>query len=167
MKRIFTIGYEGLSLAEFTETLKRSRVTLLLDVRELPLSRRRGFSKNALRQALHAEGIGYRHEKLLGSPRDIRHQLRKDWDYRAFFKAFRTHLRAQTPLLKRLADELTGNVVLLCYERNHEGCHRSEVANALAKLSKTPTIHLEVGESAARQTHKAPNPRPRKSVSPA
>jgi hypothetical protein len=35
VKQIFTVGYEGVNLADFTATLERSRIGTLLDVREL------------------------------------------------------------------------------------------------------------------------------------
>lgn len=57
-----TIGYQGAPLPAFLATLKAARVTLLLDVRGLPLSRRKGFSKTPLSEALMRIGIGYRHE---------------------------------------------------------------------------------------------------------
>jgi uncharacterized protein (DUF488 family) len=41
---VLTIGYEGVSLADFLATLKAAGVQLLLDIRELPISRRKGFS---------------------------------------------------------------------------------------------------------------------------
>ncbi len=49
---ILTIGYEGVSLTDFIATLKAHRVRQILDVRELPMSRRKGFSKTALSLAL-------------------------------------------------------------------------------------------------------------------
>jgi uncharacterized protein (DUF488 family) len=48
LRQLSTIGYEGVSIDAFIATLKAAKVTLLLDVRELPISRRRGFSKTAL-----------------------------------------------------------------------------------------------------------------------
>ncbi len=42
---LYTLGYEGLSLAEFFDRLAQAGVSRLVDVRELPLSRRPGFSK--------------------------------------------------------------------------------------------------------------------------
>jgi len=62
-----TIGYEGVSVEAFIGTLARARVTLLLDVRELPSSRRKGFSKTPLSEALREVGIEYRHERALGT----------------------------------------------------------------------------------------------------
>ena len=67
-----TIGYEGASLPAFLATLKDAGVTRLLDIRELPISRRKGFSKTPLSQALAGVGIEYQHERALGAPRSIR-----------------------------------------------------------------------------------------------
>jgi uncharacterized protein (DUF488 family) len=46
MTTLYTIGYEGTDIDRFVATLKAVGVQLLADVRALPLSRKRGFSKN-------------------------------------------------------------------------------------------------------------------------
>jgi uncharacterized protein (DUF488 family) len=46
--QVFTIGYEGRDIDEFVICLKDFNITRLIDVRELPLSRKRGFSKSTL-----------------------------------------------------------------------------------------------------------------------
>lgn len=166
MEKLFTIGYEGTALEDFIRTLKEARVDILLDVRELPISRRKGFSKKALSSALTEAGIRYLHEKRLGSPKSIRHQLREDGNYRVFFCEFNHHLTEQSALLESLAVELKGNVVLMCYEKNHKECHRRSVASALAELlGKTP-IHLGVDDH-AREASEAARPYPRQGVSTA
>jgi len=156
MKKLFTIGYEGTAINDFIQELKKANVNVLLDVRELPMSRRKGFSKTALGNSLTKAGIRYQHEKKLGSPKKIRHQLREDGNYSRFFKSFGKHLSEQSALLETLACELKGNVALMCYEKHHEECHRHSVANALADLlGKTP-IHLGVDDN-ARKTSKETN----------
>jgi uncharacterized protein (DUF488 family) len=142
--QLFTLGYEGADLSDFLSVLKQQRIDLLLDVRELPLSRRKGFSKNALREALEDHSIGYRHERNLGSPKTLRHRLYADGDYKTFFRDFAKHLKGQKDLLGTLAEELTGNVVLVCYEKDYRTCHRSAVATALAALTDAAPTHLEV-----------------------
>lgn len=144
MRRLMTVGYEGSHLTDFIAELQREGVNTLLDVREVAISRRRGFSKTALREALQHAGIAYRHERDLGSPKAIRHQLRADGDYSSYFKAFNSYLRTQDALLKRLADELTGGVALMCFERDPSTCHRSAVARHLEGLTGLSTRHLEV-----------------------
>lgn len=144
MKRLYTIGYEGADLADFLNTLKHAKARVLLDVREIPISRRKGFSKTALKTALAGVGIDYRHERQLGSPKQIRHRLREDWDYKRFFRDFGRHLDKQSDLLTLLTQELKGNVVLMCYEKDHTECHRSSVVNELADRLGLEPIHLNV-----------------------
>ena len=56
------------SQGDFLAALKRAGVARVIDIRALPLSRRPGFSKTPLRNALAEEGIGYVHLKALGTP---------------------------------------------------------------------------------------------------
>lgn len=155
MKKLFTIGYEGAKLDDFVETLRAVNITVLLDIREIPVSRRRGFSKTALGQTIEASGITYRHERRLGSPRAIRHRLREDGDYERFFRDFEQYLDKQRALLQKLALELKGNVVLMCYEKDHADCHRDSVAKALAELLGRTPIHLGVTNHAREESETA------------
>ena len=68
MTVLATIGYEGAALADFIATLKAARVSLVLDIREAPISRRPGFSKRVLGAALEETGIAYLHLRGLGNP---------------------------------------------------------------------------------------------------
>jgi uncharacterized protein (DUF488 family) len=153
LKRLATIGYEGASIQDFLATLQAAGVTTLLDVREFAGSRRKGFAKTALRQHLAGIGIEYRHEPALGSPRDIRHQLREDGRHDRFFRDFDRYLATQQPLLKQLARELTGTVALLCYERNYQECHRKSVAAALGTITGLTPKHHGVQPHGHRQAH--------------
>lgn len=144
MKQLFTIGYEGIVLEDFLMKLGEENIDILLDIREFPISRRKGFSKNALRDSLTERNIDYRHEKQLGSPKKIRHKLREDHNYKAFFKAFDRHLQKQNTLLTELIEEMNGNVVLMCYEHEHTLCHRLSVVDVLAGMLGITPKHLEV-----------------------
>ena len=153
MRKLFTIGYERSSLLDFIATLEIAGVDLLLDVREFPVSRRKGFSKSALRDALEGSGIDYRHEKSLGSPKDIRHRLYDDGDFEQFFTDFRVHLETQKGLLRELANDLSGNVALMCYERDPRTCHRTVVAEAFQSIiNDLPLKNLGVKEDAASES---------------
>lgn len=145
MRKLFTIGYEGAQLADFLATLARHRVSVVVDVRELPLSRRKGFSKNSLAGALATDGILYQHEKALGAPRDIRHRLRDDGNLATYFRGFDRYLATQATALEHLAETCMGNVALLCFERDYKTCHRSSVARELGRLADLVPVHLEVG----------------------
>lgn len=160
--RITTIGYEGVALADFLATLKTAGVEQLLDIRELPISRRKGFSKTALSAALADAGIAYAHERALGSPRELRNRLREDGNLTRFFADFREYLATQRDLVTSLAGSLTGTVALLCYERNHRECHRSVVATALARHARFTPVHLTVPY--AQQTPATARPHPRQSL---
>jgi uncharacterized protein (DUF488 family) len=74
--QVFTIGYEGADVDRFLTTLKDAGVGALADVRAVALSRKRGFSKSALRDALTNQGIGYQHFIKLGTPKEGRQAAR-------------------------------------------------------------------------------------------
>ena len=65
---LFTIGYQGRALEELVAMLHAHRIDRVIDIRELPLSRRRGFSKTPLGDALRAAGIDYIHARIAGNP---------------------------------------------------------------------------------------------------
>lgn len=132
---LLTIGYEGLDLSQFIKCLTWHKVEVLVDIREIPLSRKKGFSKSALADAMVRHGIGYEHIKALGSPGSIRKQLKTDWDYTAFFSAYEDYLNGQSRALQSLRRIIEQNrrVCLLCFEKAHEQCHRSRVANRMAE----------------------------------
>ena len=63
--KLFTVGYEGRKPNDLFASLQRCGVDLLIDVRDVPISRKSGFSKNALADGLASAGIGYLHLKGL------------------------------------------------------------------------------------------------------
>ena len=107
MIELMTIGYESLSRSEFFGILERCRVTLLVDIRELPISRKPGFNKAALEGTLVKRGLKYEHVFELGCPRDIRHEYRADGDWARYAKRFKAYLDGQTEAIDRVmnADE--------------------------------------------------------------
>ena len=58
---LFTLGYDGLTIDAFIARLQAAQVKTVVDVRELPLSRKKGFSKTAFCTALATHGIAYLH----------------------------------------------------------------------------------------------------------
>ncbi len=157
MTGLYTIGYEGSNVADFLATLRAVGVTTLLDVRELPISRRKGFSKSALGEALRAAGIAYQHERLLGSPRNVRHRLKATGDMTAFLSDYEVHIAQQAGLLDDLAATLSGNVALMCYERDSRHCHRRVVARELGRRFGIEPRHIGVhkdhGDSQRARVH--------------
>jgi uncharacterized protein (DUF488 family) len=162
--RILTIGYEGVALPQFLATLRDAGVVRLLDVRELAISRRKGFSKTVLSQALASAGLTYQHERALGAPRHIRHRLREDGDLLRYFADFRDYLATQRQILDRVAASITGPVALLCFERNSAECHRSVVAAALARRTGSTVEHLTAPFHEGHQAPARSRPHPRQSL---
>ena len=74
---IWTVGYERASSDALLAALGQAGVKVLIDVRDLPLSRRAGFSKSTLRASLEAAGIEYLHLKGLGTPKEGRLAARR------------------------------------------------------------------------------------------
>lgn len=127
--QLFTIGYEGRSLAELVSELRRHRVSRVIDVRALPLSRRKGFSKTPLATALASAGIDYVHVREAGNPfRHLRH------DPEACLAAYARHLARSPEVIARLRDVMQRRrVALLCVEATADRCHRSLIAQALGE----------------------------------
>jgi len=144
--RLSTIGYEGTKPEPFFDVLLDNQITLLIDVRELPLSRKPGFSKTALDKQAQRCGIHYMHWCELGCPRDIRHDYRADEDWTRYTRRYLAHLRKQEKEIEKLLAAISGeNACLLCFETDPHRCHRSYVAKATAEItaSKLEIIHLE------------------------
>jgi uncharacterized protein (DUF488 family) len=130
--RIFTIGYEGATQAELIAALVSAGVTLLADVRAVPLSRRPGFSKNILAAGLRDAGIDYVGLKALGTPPEGREAARKgDHDRLARVYAGQLELpdaMVQAARLREMATEQS--TAQLCFERDPAACHRSLLIDA-------------------------------------
>ncbi len=141
---IFTIGYEGASVDGFIATLRDAGVALVLDIRAVPASRKKGFSKTPLAQHLSDAGIGYRHLRGLGTPKQGREAARAG-DHESFERIFRRQLEEPEALLD-LSEALTlaaaQPVCLLCLERDPEQCHRLIVAERMERESRQPIRHL-------------------------
>jgi len=131
-KELFTIGYEGISLDAFVSQLKNFAINCVIDVRENPVSRKPGFSKNELTETLSRENIRYLHLQELGSPRPIRERLKRDYDYRLFFKNIENHLAKQKDAIEIAYSHVSRSTCcLLCFEHHAENCHRKLVAKKI------------------------------------
>jgi uncharacterized protein (DUF488 family) len=128
---MYTLGYEGASLDEILEVVRRFNITAVADVRQLPLSRKAGFSKSAFSQALSINGVHYRHFRALGDPKSGREAARKK-RYAEFERIFLMHLctpEAQNGMTTLLDFATFETVCLLCFERCSQLCHRSYIAD--------------------------------------
>ncbi|MDX3910248.1 MAG: DUF488 domain-containing protein [Sphingobium sp.] len=130
--KIFTIGYEGVTQAEFIARLSEAGVKRVADVRAVPLSRRPGFSKNVLAAGLREAGIDYIGYKALGTPPEGREAARKH-DHARLAAVYAEQLDLPEAMLQaaQLADAAEEMpTALLCFERDPAGCHRSLLVEA-------------------------------------
>lgn len=119
---IISVGYERRSVQELIGELRSCGVELLVDVRELPLSRRKGFSKTALGLSLEAAGIRYQHVRAAGNP----HRKAFGADPAECLRQYGLHLDSNPGIVEEVAAHIKGHrVAFLCYERAHQDCHRS------------------------------------------
>ena len=137
---LFTIGYEGRALDELIAELCAHRIERVIDVRQLPLSRRRGFSKTPLGAALAAYDIEYVHLRQAGNP----YRAEKDSIPRDQLLAkYKVHLAGARQVVTDVAEAARGRrVSLLCYERHPAECHRSLLSKRVARRLSTAIIDL-------------------------
>jgi uncharacterized protein (DUF488 family) len=138
---LISIGYEGRSVEELVQTLHGESVTVLVDVRLTPLSRKPGLSKRKLAAALGEAGIAYVHLPALGNPKDNRVAFRAGNP--AAYERFGTLLTEDgaQQALSEIAELLDDNTVaVLCFERSHDECHRRLVVEAV--LQRRPSVEL-------------------------
>jgi uncharacterized protein (DUF488 family) len=142
-----SVGYERYKRnADFARRLAAAGVERLIDVRELPISRRRGFAKTALAEAMAAVGIDYVHLKALGNPKPFR-DLYKSGRAAEGRTKYEHHLRTER------RDALVGLVPLLrekrsalmCLEHDPATCHRTVI---IELLGDELGLDLEVAEIA-------------------
>jgi uncharacterized protein (DUF488 family) len=129
-----SVGYENhRDVDEFAQMLADAGVEKLIDVRELPMSRRRGFAKSALSAALAGAGVEYLHLKAMGNPKEFR-DLYKSGQVDAGRNAY------QRFLLSERHDDLKGlnhvirekRCALMCVEDDPAICHRQVILDMLS-----------------------------------
>jgi len=130
----YTIGYEGKTIEQFIDKLELLNIKQVIDVREIALSRKKGFTKNTLRQKLEEKSIIYKHFPELGSPTQIRDKLYENWNYTEFFKEYVCYLenKDQQKALAELEELACGEcTAIMCFERDVSKCHRKIIGEKL------------------------------------
>ena len=144
-KVLYTIGYEKLDFEQFLKRIENAEVKTIVDVREYPKSRKKGFSKRQMATYFEQNRIAYVHMRELGSPPDLREDLRKDGNYKLFFRKYIDYLTTQEQSLNLLADLIRQSTTcIFCYEDNILECHRKSIAAYLNALNgeELEIVHL-------------------------
>jgi len=118
----YSIGYSVTSISNFITALKERDVSVLVDVRTIPRSRKRYFNKAYLRESLIRHGIAYIHDPRLGGKTGERGP--------EYAKALSSLIVMEYP------DEHI-NIAFMCLERKPEECHRGQwITPDLIKLGE-------------------------------
>jgi uncharacterized protein (DUF488 family) len=142
---IYTIGYEGDSIDGFFDRILRAGIRGIADVRANPVSRKYGFALSSLSGIAEKLGINYRHYPELGIPSVHRADLNSFASYQRLLDRYeRTMLPRQTAGIAALAGVVQSEATaLLCVESDVRCCHRSRLADAVARVSGLSIKHLE------------------------
>jgi uncharacterized protein (DUF488 family) len=116
--------------------LSEAGVRRVVDVRALPASRRKGFSKTPLREALGQDGIEYVHVRSAGNP------FRSEpGGSEAILTRYGQYLDARPEILIELEQAIAGgSAALLCLERDVRSCHRGVLIDRLRR--RTPELRV-------------------------
>ena len=139
MKELYTVGYEGLDVDEFTLFLKKKKIQVVADLRKNPVSRKKGFSKNKLAEELHKRKITYLHFRSLGTPTEWRKlesqgKITRQKMFEDYVDQIIPQGQEDIEKLRKLMKEK--KIALLCYEADATDCHRSFVAQEIWKQEK-------------------------------
>jgi len=132
---LYTIGYESKSIDDLISQLKSHDISILVDVREIPISRKKGFSKTVFSKYLTRNGIEYIHLKKLGSPKNIRKELKQNKDYFSFFEKYIEYIRLHKDVINDLYKIILGkDCCIMCYEDLPSKCHRKIICDEIEKI---------------------------------
>jgi len=141
--RIFTIGSSDRSKEEFINILKKSGISLLVDVRSKTGSRTLHFDEsrfNNLSKMLRENGIGYDaslHKELGG----FQNGKTTIGNFRRYTQSSPSFSAALDSLKEKVRNN-DGNVVILCCERDPKQCHRKVIGDIL-EADGWLAFHLE------------------------
>ncbi len=141
---VFTIGYEGLSLEKYLNILIQNDVRVLCDVRNNPISRKFGFSKDMLSHAVTKIGIDYVHVPELGIVSDKRKHLSANADYDSLFEEYGKQFPARKSFIDALFSIYMGKkrIALTCFEHDPAHCHRHVLSDYMAAKYHVKVVHL-------------------------
>ena len=146
MTTLYTIGYQGRSLADLIHRLQQVGVDAVIDVRLRNTSHLAGYTKKADLAFLLQEGFGiaYEHHPELAPTDEILDMYRADHDWAGY------EVRFKALLAKRKVETVGREILsryqapcLLCLEADPDKCHRHlVVARWAAHMPGLRIVHL-------------------------
>jgi uncharacterized protein (DUF488 family) len=138
---IYTVGHSTRTMDDFMTLLQAHGVKGIVDIRSIPLSRHNPqFNADALKISLRQNHIAYRHLKKLGGLRRAKKGSANLGWRNASFRGFADYMATKdfsegiASLMKIAGKKETA---IMCAEAVPWRCHRSLVADALAKRGWT------------------------------
>ncbi len=133
---VYTIGYEGKNIVEFINCLLTNGVNYLIDIRDKPISRKKGFSKTKLSEQCKEHGIVYHHIRELGTPKHLRYEVLEKQDFSLLYDYFEDIFDSRKEEMDLLVSKIQEEVVcLMCFEQDVEKCHRNIITAKLQEIT--------------------------------
>jgi uncharacterized protein (DUF488 family) len=143
---LWTVGHGTASEQEFGALLRGAGVTLLVDIRTVPRSRRHPqFGQDAMPQWLATYGMSYRWEPRLGGFRKPAPDSPDVVWRNDAFRGYAGWMRSadfNAALGEVLVSAARAATVVMCSESVWWRCHRRLVADAVVVLHHTDVVHL-------------------------
>jgi len=121
----YTMGYEGFTVFEMIEILKKYNIKTVVDIRIKPFSMNAQFSKKNLEISMKNSEIEYICMRELGNPKQF--WGKADWKY-----LYRNHIKPVIPSVVEKLRRMKAPICLMCKEKHPEDCHRSIIAHELS-----------------------------------
>jgi uncharacterized protein (DUF488 family) len=132
---VLTVGHSNHLIEEFLRLVQAYQVTLVIDVRKLPGSRRNEqFKQSSLSQSLREVGIEYAHMPGLGGLRRRQPNSPNGGWNNVSFQGYADYMLTpdfEQSLRKLLVEAHGQRIALMCAEAVPWRCHRSLIADAL------------------------------------
>lgn len=140
-KKIYTIGYAAHTIESFISTLKRYKITAIVDVRSQPYSKfKPEFNKENLKRDLSTNGINY---VFLGN--NIGARIKAPECYKNGQVVY--DLISKHPLFQEGIDRLLNgmdqySIALMCAEKDPVNCHRTILICKYLKQYEIQISHI-------------------------
>lgn len=137
--RIFTMGHYDYSLDLFLEMLKTADITMVMDIRAFPNSKKHPqYNQQPFKEWLEDNNIKYFHNTLLGGRRKqsdvVGVTLNEGWKNQSFhnYADYTLTDEFKEGIQYLMKERENDTVAILCSERHPSRCHRLIISNWLA-----------------------------------